>query len=95
MRVVNYLCGDGCMNITEGPWYWLLALWLADRLPIPLKAWTWVYDHTKESTWQPGHIGYPTCPKCWRDLSLEVDGPAFVAYEAHCPTCRDGGESHG
>lgn len=94
MRVVKQLCGEGCMNITEGPWYWLLALWLADRLHLPFRAWAWVYDHTSESPWQPGHIGEPTCPKCWRELALEVDGPDRIDYAALCPSCGVGGEGH-
>lgn len=58
MKRIQRLCGEGCLTIVEGRWYWMVAMAIVDRIPaIPFKVWCWFYDHTTESVWQPGHIG--------------------------------------
>lgn len=94
MRTVKQICGEGCMTITEGPWYRLLALWLVDHIPnVPWTIWLWAYDHVKESPWQPGHIGQSICHKCGRDRD-EDSARYYRAELVPCEQCRDGGESH-
>jgi hypothetical protein len=44
--------------VLEGPWYWHVVFVVLDNLPgVPFRLWGWAYDHLRESTWQPGHIG--------------------------------------
>lgn len=97
MRTVKQICGDGCMTVTEGTWYWLLALWIASHLPISFKAWTWVYDHTSESAWQPGHSGQDICHKCGRDRQERGEElvPYYRAELVPCETCTDRGQTNG
>lgn len=78
MRVVSQICDEGCMTITEGAWYWLLVLWIADHLKfLPLRAWVWVYDHVEDSVWRPGHIGQEGNRKLLLALGLNAEADAL------------------
>lgn len=84
MRTVKQICDEGCMTITEGAWYWLLALWIDEHLRfLPWRVWTWINDHVKESAWRPGHIGQEENRKLLLALGLDEQADALLEGRVH------------
>lgn len=78
MRIVENVCGEGCLTVIEGRWWWLIAMKIADRLPLPLKVWVWFYDHTTETVWRPGHIGEEQDRKLLMGLGRDDESAALL-----------------